>query len=224
MKRDAGVRATNGHYAFSGLGASGCVIPPSLEDPSGLPLTPLIGPDGKRIKMFGTKILHLHFGEGNTYDQVFWLVEIESLILGVDFLTKFYFRNDVRRYLLISLDNSRIVKTQGDTDLRLLKAANRNRLPFLPNMKYHQLVRDQETSNVVCNCRAARTKFDFPTLKDVPVGQEGFMVFCDTLMGRPCQVVPPNWARLIFFVIHTPAHCNLGAPFSRISRHFFGVI
>ena len=53
--------------------------------------TPLIGPDGGRIKTFGKKMMRLEFSGNKIYEQEFIIAEIELQILVVDFRFDFNF-------------------------------------------------------------------------------------------------------------------------------------
>ena len=40
-------------------------------------------------------------------------------------------------------------------------------------------------------------------------------------MGSPRTVLPKEWARLLFTILHTKSHCNSETAFRMISKHFF---
>ena len=68
---------------------------------------------------------------------------------------------------------------------------------------YRQLARDQEVDEEV---QAYRTTTTSLKVEDVPYSNGQFTVLCDTSLGRPRPVIPKNWRRPIFDIVHSLAH------------------
>ena len=95
-------------------GADDCIFPASIEDRR-LPTTQsLIGPDGRPIKSFGQRSLHLDFN-GNIFIQKFWIANVSKPILGGDFFINNDLLIDLKRQRLVSYDGKMFIKAKSTT-------------------------------------------------------------------------------------------------------------
>ena len=62
----------------------------------------LIGPDSKEIKAYGNRKMQLDLGTQRNYHQEFEITNVKRPILGVDFLSRFDLRVNVKRRPLIN--------------------------------------------------------------------------------------------------------------------------
>ena len=62
----------------------------------------LIGPDSKEMKAYGNRKMQLDLGTPRNYHQEFAITNVKWPILGVDFLSRFDLRVNVKRGTLIS--------------------------------------------------------------------------------------------------------------------------
>ena len=57
-------------------------------------------------------------------------------------------------------------------------------------------------------------------LKDVPFGNKGNIIFCDTSTGQPRPVVPTKWTKPILHIIHGLSHPSIRATHRLIASKF----
>ena len=79
--------------------------------------TPLIGPDGGRIKTFGKKMMRLEFSGNKIYEQEFMIAKIEIQILAVDFSFDFNFSINLKK----NESSSKIVRGRKPKEWRAQK-------------------------------------------------------------------------------------------------------
>ena len=70
----------------------------------------------------------------------------------------------------------------------------------LPTIDFRQLAADQAVSEEI-----AAYKTSITGLRFADVQFDGCTVLCDISMGKPRPVVPREWTRKVFDVIHNPA-------------------
>ena len=80
-----------------GTGTLNCIIPLTMEEREQEGKTPLIGPDGGRIKTFGKKMIKVEFSRDKIYEQEFMIAEIELQIFVVDFGFDFNFSLNLKK-------------------------------------------------------------------------------------------------------------------------------
>ena len=87
----------------------------------------------------------------------------------------------------------------------------------LPDVDYEALARDQLQSEEV---QAYRTAITDLQLQDVPFADGNFTVLCDMSQGRPRPVVPEEWKKNIFDVVHNLSHAGKKATTTALSKRF----
>ena len=68
--------------------------------------------------------------------------------------------------------------------------------------------------------QAYRTALSGLQLEDIPFGNKGNTILCDTSTGQPRPIVPPGWRRPVFDVIHGLSHPSIRSTRKLITSKF----
>ena len=75
----------------------------------------------------------------------------------------------------------------------------------------------QQLHREIQSCRTANTNFK---LQDIPVGERGPTLLCDTSTGRPRPLVPESWRKQLFDLSHGLSHPSIRATRKLVSTKF----
>ena len=84
-------------------------------------------------------------------------------------------------------------------------------------LDYVAMATAQQQDPEVQAYRTANTTFK---LKDIPVGEHGVTLLCDTSTGRARPIVPANWRRQVFDLSHGLSHPSIRATRKLVSTKF----